>query len=301
MAARTAAAAATIVLCALVLVGAAPGGPSVATRVTVFGDSAATSMAYDPDARRTLARGIDVRLELAACRRVGDASCPYDGVRPPNVIERATQLGRELGPVVVVIVGYNDYEANYAGNIEEALQAFAKAGVEQVLWATLRESRQSYAAMNDMIRDAARRHPELTVVDWNAVSRSRPDWFQPDDIHLTATGAEGMASLINDTLVQLGVAPKPAAPPARRLLAIASRALPTGHAGRPYSVLLRATGGTTPYRWARAGGALPPGLRLASTGRVSGVPARVGRFTLRARVADRSGTVRTRAFTLRIA
>ena len=87
MAARTAAVAATIALCALLQLSTAPGGSSAATRVTVFGDSAATAMAYDPDARRTLSRGIDARLELAACRRVGDASCPYDGVRPPNVIE----------------------------------------------------------------------------------------------------------------------------------------------------------------------------------------------------------------------
>ena len=258
-------------------------------------------MAYDPDARRTLGRGIDVRLELAACRRVGDASCPYDGVRPPNVIERATQLGSELGPAVVVVVGYNDYEANYAGNIEQALSVFAKAGVQRVLWLTLRESRQSYASMNDMIRDAARRHPELTVVDWNAASRSNPPWFQPDDIHLTATGAEAMASLVNGALVQLGIAPKPTPPPVRRLLAIASRALPAGHPGRRYDVLLKATGGTTPYHWTRVGGSLPPGLRLATTGRVTGVPARKGTFTVRARVADRSGTARTRAFSLRIA
>ena len=179
MAARTAAVAATIALCALLQVSLAPGGSTAATRVTVFGDSAATAMAYDPDARRTLGRGIDVRLELAACRRVGDASCPYDGVRPPNVIERATQLGSELGPAVVVVVGYNDYEANYAGNIEQALSVFAKAGVQRVLWLTLRESRQSYASMNDMIRDAARRHPELTVVDWNAASRSNPPGSSP--------------------------------------------------------------------------------------------------------------------------
>ena len=93
---------------------------------------------------------------MPAARRL---SCPYDGVRPPNVIERATALGIELGPVVVVIVGYNDYEANYAMNIEQALAVFRTAGVERVLWATLRASRQSYASMNDMIRDAARRHP----------------------------------------------------------------------------------------------------------------------------------------------
>lgn len=295
------AAAATTVLGALVLVGAAPGGSTAPTRVTVFGDSAATAMAYDPVAKRTLGRGIDLRLEVASCRRVGDASCPYGGVRPPNVIDRATQLGADLGPVVVVIAGYNDYEANYAGNIEQALAAFRRAGVERVLWATLRESRQSYASMNDMIRDAARRHPEITVVDWNAVSRNNPAWFQPDGIHLTATGAEGMASLVNGTLVQLGIAPKPSPPPPRRLLAIASRALPTGHPGRRYSVLLKATGGTVPYRWTRVGGSLPPGVRLAATGRVFGVPSRKGTFTLRARVADRSGTARTRAFSLRIA
>ena len=286
---------------ALPLVAPAQGGAAAPTRVTVFGDSAATAMAYDPDAKRTLGRGIDLRLEVAACRRVGDTSCPYDGVRPPNVIDRATELGRELGPVVVVIVGYNDYEANYAGNIEDALAAFRKAGVERVLWATLRESRQDYASMNDMIRDAARKHPELTVLDWNAVSRDNPGWFQTDEIHLTAAGADGMATMVNDALVELGVAPKPAAPRARKLLAISSRTLPSGHRGRAYSVRLMAIGGTTPYRWTRVGGTLPPGVRLAATGRLSGVPARAGTFTLRARVADRAGATRVRVFSLRIA
>lgn len=300
MGVRTAVAA-SIAVGALMLVGSAPGSSSALTRVTVFGDSAATAMAYDPVAKRTLGRGIDLRLEVAACRRVGDASCPYDGVRPPNVIDRATELGRELGPVVVVIAGYNDYEQNYADNIEQALTAFRKAGVERVLWATLRESRQSYAAMNDMIRDAARRHPELTVIDWNAASRDKPPWFQSDDIHLTAIGAEAMASLVNDTLVQLGIASKLAAPTTRRSLAIASRALPAGHPGRHYNVLLKATGGATPYRWTRVGGALPPGMRLATTGRVSGVPARAGTFNVRAQVVDRSGTSRTRLFSLRVA
>ncbi len=214
------------------------------------------------------------------------------------MIDRATELGPELGPVVVVIVGYNDYEANYADNIEQALATFRKAGVQRVLWATLRESRQSYASMNDMIREAARRHPEMTVLDWNAASRDNPSWFQPDEIHLTATGAEGMAAMVNDALVQLGVAPRPVV---TRQLAIASRALPVGHRGRSYTARLRATGGAAPYRWVRVGGVLPPGVRLAVTGRLSGVPARSGTFTLRAQVADRSGTTRARVFSVRIA
>lgn len=59
----------------------------------MFGDSAATAIAYDPVAKKILGRGVDLRLEVAACRRLGDLSCPYDGERPPNVIDRATTLG----------------------------------------------------------------------------------------------------------------------------------------------------------------------------------------------------------------
>ena len=113
---------------------AAQQGRGVATRVTVFGDSAATAMAYDPEAKRILGRGIDLRLEVAACRRLALLSCPYEGARPQNVVERAQELGRELGSVVVVAVGYNDYENVYGDNIETALRIFRRAGVEHVVW-----------------------------------------------------------------------------------------------------------------------------------------------------------------------
>ena len=293
---------AAVVLAALGLVAGAQGGSAAPpVRVTVFGDSAATAMAYDPDAKRTLGRGIDLRLEVAACRRLGDTSCPYDGVRPPNVIDRATALGSEMGSVVVVNVGYNDFEANYADNIEQALAVFRKAGVEHVVWLTLRAERQSYLSMNAMITAAAQKHPEMTVVDWNAQARNNPGWLQPDGIHLTPLGAEGMAALVNDALVQLGVAPKPLAPPARKLLAITSRSLPLGHLGRVYAARLQAVGGTAPYRWLRSGGSIAPGVRLTTSGRLTGVPKRTGSYRLRAKVVDRAGAVRVRQVLLRIA
>jgi hypothetical protein len=293
---------AAVVLAALGLVAGAQGGSAAPpVRVTVFGDSAATAMAYDPDAKRTLGRGIDLRLEVAACRRLGDTSCPYDGVRPPNVIDRATALGSEMGSVVVVNVGYNDFEANYADNIEQALAVFRKAGVEHVVWLTLRAERQSYLSMNAMITAAAQKHPEMTVVDWNAQARNNPAWLQPDGIHLTPLGAEGMAALVNDALVQLGVAPKPLAPPARKLLAITSRSLPLGPLGRVYAARLQAVGGTAPYRWLRSGGSIAPGVRLTTSGRLTGVPKRTGSYRLRAKVVDRAGAVRVRQVLLRIA
>ena len=302
MSVRAVAVAAVILVAVLVVAAGAQGGAvAPPVRVTVFGDSAATAMAYDPDAKRILGRGVDLRLEVAACRRLGDTSCPYDGVRPPNVIDRAMALGPEMGPVVVVIVGYNDFEANYADNIEQALAAFRKGGVEHVVWLTLRAERQSYLAMNGMITAAAQKHAEMTVADWNAQARDNPGWLQPDGIHLTPSGAEGMATLVNGALVQLGLAPKPVEAQGRKLLAIASRSLPAGRLGRGYLARLKAIGGTAPYRWARTGGTLAPGLRLTMTGRLTGVPTRAGSYRLRARVVDRTGAVRVSLVSLRIA
>jgi hypothetical protein len=296
-----AAVAALAVLASLGLVEDAPARSGAAVRVTVFGDSVATAMEYDPDARSMLARGIDLQLETAACRRLGDTSCPYDGVRPPNVIDRATQLGTQLGPVVVVAVGYNDYEANYAKNIDDAMSAFRKAGVQHVLWVTLLEERQSWADMNDMIASAARKYPEITVVDWNAVAKQQPEWMQPDGVHLTAAGAEGMAATIEAGLVQLGIAPRAqpgvAAP---ETLLITSRALPRAHVHRSYAARLEATGGKAPYRWAKIGGTLSPGLRLTWSGRLAGVPKRTGTFAMRIRLVDRAGTARARTLVLRV-
>ena len=289
-------------LAVLVLASAAGAGGATkddGVRVTVFGDSVATAMEYDPSAKQVLARGIDLQLETTPCRRLGDTSCPYDGIRPPNVIDRATQLGTQLGPVVVVVVGYNDYEANYAENIDDAMAVFRKAGVQHVLWATLLEERQSWANMNDTIRAAARKYPEITVLDWNALAKQNPGWTS-DGIHLTSAGAEGMATMIEDELVELGVAPKAPAPPVPKRLAIASRTLPKAHEGRRYAMTLKAVGGKAPYRWARIAGSLSPGLRLTVGGRLAGVPAKPGTFRLRVRVVDRAGAASARILSLRV-
>jgi len=266
------------------------------TRVTIFGDSAATAIAYDPKAREIVGTGIDLRLEVAACRRLGDLSCPYDGVRPPNVIERASALARDLGPIVVVAVGYNDYENNYADNIEEALRAFSKGGVEHVLWLTLRAERQSWARMNDMIAAAAKKHPEMTVLDWNGLARGKSGWTQPDGVHLTPTGAQGMATMINSALVTLGVATRAGA--RTRQLSIAARSLPKARVGRAYSTRLQALGGKAPYRWKRVGGTLAPGVTLTTAGILRGMPKKPGRYRIVLRVVDGAGAARTRAFVL---
>jgi len=74
------------------------------------------------------------------------------------------------------------------------------------------------------------------------------------------------------------------APPA---VAIATTALPSGGFGVPYSFVLSATGGASPYVWSLAAGStLPPGLSLTSGGLLSGAPTQLGSFAFTVNVLD---------------
>ena len=296
---RTSTGAAALLAIVLGVVSGTAGAAAPLPRVTVIGDSVTGALAYDERAQAILKKGIDLRLELAPCRRVDQTSCPYNGVRPPNVIELVTTAGRSLGPTVVVAVGYNDGESEYAQNVENALAALREAGVERVLWTTLRAERQSYLNMNEMIRAAAARHPELTLVDWNLYSRSHPDWFQPDGLHLDFDGAQALATLLHDALARLEI---PLAPsPKPKGLTVKALQLDGGKAGEPYVGRLLARGGLPPYRWGPASGIVPNGLRLSAAGRLTGTPAKPGRFSFVVRVTDASRRSTTKRVVVRVA
>ena len=62
----------------------------------MFGDSAAEVLDYVPDAKQYLAQGLDMNWQLKVCRRLVELSCPYQGLRPPTVLDvvRAARPGR---------------------------------------------------------------------------------------------------------------------------------------------------------------------------------------------------------------
>lgn len=285
---------------ALLSTGAAARPAQPLPRVTVIGDSVASAIGDVPPAVTILGRGIDLQLQLAPCRRLGGESCPYNGTRPPNAIALVNSLGSALGPTVIVAVGYNDHEDEYAADIEDMLAALKQAGVTRVLWTTLKTAYHSYLDMNDMIFAAAAKHPEMTVVDWNVYSIGHPDWFAQDGLHLSYDGAIALSSLLHEALVQLGIPVTPAAAPGSKRLRIATFSLPDAVQHRPYSARLVAHGGAAPYRWSHAG-ALPAGLALSKGGRITGVPTgKSGIFRLALRVADSSGHSATGRATLRV-
>jgi len=179
-----------IALLLLALAGLAPaagGGKASGSnpRATVFGDSIAGALDYVPEAREFLGEGLDLRLELAPCRRLVPLSCPYMGVRPPSVLDvvAASSL-LQLGNIVVVDVGYNDPANNYDTDMPRVVEALLGRGVGHIVWVTLRERNDDYRAINEIIRVQARRWPQVQIADWEAASRGATARWTP-----TAPGA----------------------------------------------------------------------------------------------------------------
>ena len=284
--------AALVALAALTAAVATPARSATARHVTLIGDSVADAMTETDSAVAILKQGIDLDLQVAPCRRVEGESCPIDGVRPPSAVELIQSLGSSIGDNVVVAVGYNDPEDQYAANVEDAVRALTAAGVKHIWWLTLRAARHPYVTMNDDIEQVAARHPQVSVIDWNLYSRSHPNWFQDDGLHLLNRGAAAMATLIHKALVSAGVASAPAR--------ITTKQLPVAHRGEAYRARLTAVAGVAPYRWALLERA-PAGIHLAPNGMVTGRPgAKAGRYAFSVDVRDAFGSITTRRLTLRI-
>ena len=286
---------ALLVVAILVLDAGSAAAAAALPRVTLIGDSVATGIPGDTVALATLEVGIDLQLQLAPCRTVAGTSCPDGGASAPTVVDVAHQLGPQLGPTVIVEAGYNDFADAFAGDVGQALQALAQAGVTHVIWLTLHESplQPQYAGMNAQLRTIAASDPALTLADWNAVSQGHDDWFQSDEVHLYGSGARAVANLLVSALRGLGIGPAP--------LVVTTKAVTEAHLHRPYTAKLAATGGLSPYRWSCAP-ALPRGLHLLAGGRLTGAPsgnARTARITFT--VTDASGEKAARSVVLRIA
>ncbi len=206
--------------------GSALSAHRATTRVTVFGDSAAEVLDYVPDAKQYLGAGLDVNWQLKVCRRLVQLSCPYQGVRPPTVLDvvQATPIGG-LGSIVVVDVGYNDYVDQYQNDMETVLKALIAKGVDHVIWTTMHEVRTDYRSINATIRAEAPKWPQVTIADWNAAAQGQ-EWFNSDGIHLNSAGAWGLARLLRTQILAACGDPcqPPPAPPAPRTYAITATA-----------------------------------------------------------------------------
>lgn len=113
------------------------------------------------------------------------------------------------------------------------------------------------------------------------------------NVAVDATGNVYIADTSNYAIRQLT--------PVAALLTIATPSpLPPASVNAMYSQQLTATGGTSPYSWSLAGGALPPGLTLSSAGILGGTPSTAGTSTFVVQVSDSASSVATQSFTLTV-
>lgn len=269
-----------------------------ATRVTVIGDSSMIDVVWHVPANTLLTRGLDVRLDVRVCRRLVGESCPYEGERPPNLVDTVAAMGTGLG-LVVVVGGYNEPEPEFAAAVAASLDALVRAGATRILWPTLSEASPMFGRMNGTLAEIADARPELTLLDWNRYSSTHNDWFQTDHIHLTDAGALGLAGFLRAEIDRALVAAAPLRPAPETLTATVTPSLTAGSVGRQLVLRLRARGGTPPYRWKVAVGRLPAGLHLVAAD-VRGLPTRTGRTSVTFAVTDAWGSVARRRVTFEI-
>jgi hypothetical protein len=200
-----------VALCCAFATAASASQTKALQHVTIFGDSVAATLTWDPAARTVLAQGDRLTLDLSPCGRLTQPGCTTPP--PPSVFRKVELMGRRIGPTVVVLVGYNDEPHVYMAGIDKVLTAMQRRGAKHVLWLTLRAVNEQYRLTNEVIHGASARFRGLmTVLDWNSYSRNRPAWFATDDVHLSALGGVQLAIYTHRTLKRLGLSGPP--PPA---------------------------------------------------------------------------------------
>jgi hypothetical protein len=268
-------------LCVAALAAAATSaGAAADPKVLVIGDSVATGMYWHDDAIAAMQAGLGVYWDVAICRTIDGTSCPFDGERAPTLLQAVAARGT-VPPTVVVEAGYNDPADTFALEVDRAMKALIDAGATHVLWLTMRESREPYPTLNSLLADAAKRWPQLELIDWNGISEGHNDWFQTDQVHLTAEGGLAMAHLAHAAVMQIVDPLRVRSTPLRL------------QKQRAYSLRLDAQGGAPPYRWRVVSGRPPRGFHLPANGFLVTSRTSTARTTVTVAVTDADGSSTT--------
>jgi hypothetical protein len=236
-----------LALAAVCAVAALPASAGAPVRVTVISDSVGAALLWNPGVLQTFSAGLEVRGEAFGCRKLVALGCTFaPDLNPPSALAVIEQLGAALGPVAVIDVGYNDEAETYAAGLDTVMRALVANGVQRVIWVTLEETEGVWVHINQTIRAAPERWPQLTVADWGAVPLD-PTWFQ-DVVHLNDQGAIVLGKFLRPIVlaqVQLVV---DTLPPVLHLPAVihARATSATGRVIRVEPVAVDATDGVVP-------------------------------------------------------
>jgi hypothetical protein len=283
---------AALLACTAIPAGAAGAAP----HVTIVSDSVLTAVTWgNAAAQAALEQNLDVQVDAGVCRRLNAQSCEFNGGYVSTALDVINGWRTSLGPVVVIVDGYNDLPSSFASDVELTLDTLRNDGVQHVLWVNLHEVRPEYAQKNAVLAAAARHHPELRVLDWNAYSSPHPEWYQTDYIHLVPAGGVAIAAFIHQAIVDALAPPAAPAQPARSqakhpALVVKGKRTLVARVGTTFGVKLTAAGGVGRLRWLTTGRALRQAkLHLLARGVLRGRPSRPGVHWLNLEVVDSRG------------
>jgi hypothetical protein len=125
-------AAALLVAALIAAVAARPPAAAQEQDVLIIGDSVATGMSWNDAAIAAVQKNLAVKWDVEICRTVAGVSCPFEGTRPPTLVDVVAARGR-MPSIVVVVTGYNDPASSFAASLDEAMSALTAAGAQHVL------------------------------------------------------------------------------------------------------------------------------------------------------------------------
>ena len=90
---------------------------------------------------------------------------------------------------------------NNALSLEQVEQIFeAIKGQPQIIVVNTAVPRPWRDGNNQIINEVAAKYPQADVIDWNAISNGRPEYFAPDGVHLVPAGVNAYVSAILEKL-----------------------------------------------------------------------------------------------------
>jgi len=197
---------------ALVTATATPAAAATLPPISAIGDS--TLLGMTSSAKAIINGSYNMLYDAKSCRRLIITSCRGHGVVPPNTLVTMRAYSGRLGDALVVMAGYDDWY-NFGSAVDQIVAEARGQGLGHVVWLTYRTQgpyvgvggaySATYRSFNNILWSKVSQHPELVIADWDAYTVGKPSWFAADGIHISSTGAVGLANFIKAKLDTLGL------------------------------------------------------------------------------------------------
>ena len=179
--------------------------PAHARVVLLVGDS--TLLAVEAYHALHALTGMDPVYEAKSCRLLAVPSC---GKNPaPNSVE-VIDTAEGVFDIVVIMAGYDEWYDTFAASFDQVVASSRAKGAKRIIWLSYPENvdyllpdgtpgNDSLVNINQIMRDklATGAFPDVMIADWFNYASLAEGYWTRDDIHLSPTGAYGVADYIS--------------------------------------------------------------------------------------------------------